>query len=192
MKTWRLDDGGQTLVLAARRERLPEVVYWGAILPAGENLETLRAAHAIDLTGGMLDENPDLSLCPEASRTFPGQPGLIVRSENGTPLLPKFCFLSAENGSNLTLKYRDEDNGLTLTFSFETDPETNIIRAKTILNADAPVHLHWLAAPVMPAPQQSDEMIDFSGRWCREFETNHTPWSPGIRYRENLHGAHGA
>jgi alpha-galactosidase len=25
----------------------------------------------------------------EASRTFPGQPGLIVRSKDGTPLLPR-------------------------------------------------------------------------------------------------------
>lgn len=191
MKTWRLDDGSQTLVLAARRERLPEVVYWGAVLPKDENLDTLLAAHAIDLTGGMLDENPDLSLCPEASRTFPGQPGLIVRREDGTPLLPKFCFQSAENGSDLALKYRDDDNGLTLTFSFETDADTHVIRAKTVLNADAPVHLHWLAAPVMPAPQQSDEMIDFSGRWCREFETNRTAWSPGIRYRENRTGRTG-
>ena len=191
MKTWRLDDGRQTLVLAATRERLPEVVYWGAMLPKDEDLSAVHAANAIDVTGGMLDENPDLSLCPEASRTFPGQPGLIVRRKDGTPLLPKFHFASAQNGAELILKYRDSDNGLTLMFEFETDPDTYIIRAKTTLQADAPVHLHWLAAPVMPAPQLSDEMIDFSGRWCREFETNRTPWSPGIRYRENRTGRTG-
>lgn len=191
MQTWRLDDGRQTLVLAAKGDRLPEVVYWGAVLPKGEDLATLHAAHAIDVTGGMLDENPDLSLCPEASRTFPGQPGLIVRMENGTPLLPKFCFDGAENGKDLRLMYRDADNGLTLTFEFVTDPDTHIIVARTILSAQAPVHLHWLAAPVMPAPQQSDEMIDFSGRWCREFQTNRTAWSPGIRYRENRTGRTG-
>ena len=191
MKTWRLDDGRQTLVLAATRERLPEVVYWGAMLPKDEDLSAVHAANAIDVTGGMLDENPDLSLCPEASRTFPGQPGLIVRSKDGTPLLPKFHFASTENEKGLILKYRDADNGLMLTFEFETDSDTYIIRAKTTLQADAPVHLHWLAAPVMPAPQLSDEMIDFSGRWCREFETNRTPWSPGIRYRENRTGRTG-
>ena len=97
MKTWRLDDGRQTLVLAATRERLPEVVYWGAMLPKDEDLSAVHAANAIDVTGGMLDENPDLSLCPEASRTFLGQPGLIVRRKDGTPLLPKFHFASAEN-----------------------------------------------------------------------------------------------
>ena len=45
----------------------------------------------LDVTGGMLDANPDLSICPEATRTFPGQPGLILRDGDGTPLLPKFC-----------------------------------------------------------------------------------------------------
>ena len=47
-------------MLAARTTRLPQVVYWGAPLPADEDLATLQAAHAIDVTGGMLDENPDL------------------------------------------------------------------------------------------------------------------------------------
>lgn len=191
MKTWRLDDARQTLVLAAQRDRLPEIVYWGAALPMHEDLATVHAAHAIDVTGGMLDENPDLSLCPESSRTFPGQPGLIVRAENGTPLLPKFCFVSADHEKDLTLKYRDDDNGLTLTFEFISDPEAHIFRAKTVLNADAPVHLHWLAAPVVPAPQNSDEMIDFSGRWCGEFQSSRTPWSAGIRYRENRTGRTG-
>lgn len=191
MQTWRLDDGRQTLVLAARRERLPEVVYWGAPLPEGEDLAALQAAHVIDVTGGMLDENPDLSLCPEASRTFPGQPGLIVRAQDGTPLLPKFCYAEESNGKDLTLRYRDEENGLTLSFIFATDPATRIITSQATLDADAPVHLHWLAAPVMPGPQLSDEMIDFTGRWCGEFQSNRTAWSPGIRYRENRTGRTG-
>ena len=95
VRTWRLDDDGrQTMVLAATGDRLPEVVYWGGPLPASEDLAVLHAAHALDVTGGMLDENADLSLCPEAARSFPGQPGLILRDGDGTPLLPKFCYAS--------------------------------------------------------------------------------------------------
>ncbi len=191
IKTWRLDCGRQSLVLAARRARLPEVVYWGACLPDGEDLATLMAAHAIDVTGGMLDENPDLSLSPEASRSFPGQPGLIVRDTDGTPLLPKFCFENAQDDSGLRLTYRDADNGLTLTFEFAADAQTHVITCRTRLDANRPVHLHWLAAPVMPGPQQSVDMIDVSGRWCGEFALNRTPWSPGMRYRENRTGRTG-
>ena len=190
-RQYRIDDGRQTLVLAAHSDRLPEVVYWGPALDAGEDLATLQAAHVIDVTGGMLDENPPLSVCPEATRTFPGQPGLIVRDTDGTPMLPKFCFAREETSDGLTLTYADAENGLTLTVTFRPDPDTHIITCQTTLNTERPVHLHWLAAPVLPGPQQSDEMIDFSGRWCGEFQTNRTAWSPGIRYRENRTGRTG-
>lgn len=191
MRRWRLDDTRQTLVLAAKGDRLPEVVYWGAHLPQTENLDTLNDAHAIDFTGGSLDENPELSLCPEAIRSFQGQPGLIVRDGSGTPILPKFCYAGEQTDDGLTLSYHDAGNGLTLTFSFWLDQDTHVIAAKTTLDAENPVHLHWLAAPVIPAPQQSDEMIDFAGRWCGEFQTATTPWSAGIRYRENRTGRTG-
>ncbi|MFT6074773.1 MAG: alpha-galactosidase [Yoonia sp.] len=190
-RTYRIDDGCQTLVLAARNDRLPEVVYWGALLPLAEDLDTLHAAHGIDVTGGMLDENPDLSICPEATRSFPGQPGLIVRDSDGTPLLPKFCFESATQNGTLELTYSDAANGLTLSVSFASDPETHVITCQTTLNATRPVHLHWLAAPVLPGPQQSDEMIDVSGRWCGEFQLSRTAWAPGMRYRENRTGRTG-
>ncbi|MEM9796826.1 MAG: alpha-galactosidase [Pseudomonadota bacterium] len=195
-RTWRLDDhdgtsARQTLVLAAHGDRLPQCIYWGAPLPPGTDLATLAAAHAIDVTGGMLDENPDLSLCPEAIRTFPGQPGLILRDTDGTPLLPKFCFASQDDTDGLVLTYADAQNGLDLTFRFTTDPDTRILTAKTTLAATRPVHLHWLAAPVLPAPQQATEMIDVSGRWCGEFQLNRIPWTPGIRYRENRTGRTG-
>ena len=191
IRTYRLDDGRQTLVLAAHHDRLPQVVYWGATLPMQEDLETLHAAAAIDVTGGMLDENPDLSICPEATRTFPGQPGLIVRDSDGTPLLPKFCFKEMTQNGTLELVYEDVGNELTLTASFTVDSDTHIITCQHTLDASRPVHLHWLAAPVLPAPQQSDEMIDFSGRWCGEFQANRTAWSPGMRYRENRTGRTG-
>lgn len=188
---YRLDDDRQTMVLAARNDRLPEVVYWGPALPAGEDLDTVHAAHRLDVTGGMLDENPDLSICPEATRSFPGQPGLILRDADGTPLLPKFCFEQAETDAGLTLVYRDDVNDLRLTVTFQTDAHTKIITCQTTLDASRPVHLHWLAAPVLPGPQQSDDMIDFSGRWCGEFQPNRTAWSAGMRYRENRTGRTG-
>ncbi|WP_085307981.1 alpha-galactosidase [Planktotalea arctica] len=192
MQHWRLDCSRQTLVLAATGARLPQVVYWGAPLPVTEDLATIHAAHTIDVTGGMLDENPDLSICPEASRTFPGQPGMIIRSQNGTPLLPKFCYESdTVSETGLTLIYRDEAHGLRYTATFQIEPITHIITTQAILDADAPIHLHWLSAPVFPASQQSAEMIDFSGRWCGEFQLNRTAWSPGIRMRENRTGRTG-
>ncbi|WP_227258203.1 alpha-galactosidase [Kangsaoukella pontilimi] len=192
MQSWTLEDGRQTLVLAARAERLPEVIYWGAALPGTDNAAVLASAQALDVTGGMLDENPALSICPEASRTFPGQPGLILHGADGQPILPAFLFAEEERSDTaLTLTYRDAAHGLTYRACFALDPDTHVIQATAALEADRPVHLHWLAAPVMPGPQLSDEMIDVSGRWCGEFQLNRTAWSPGVRCRENRTGRTG-
>ena len=192
MQSWRLDTSQQTLVLAARRRHLPSVVYWGASLPEDENLDLLFEAHIIDLTGGMLDENPDLSICPEATRSFPGQPGLILRSENSEPLLPKFCFSHEKAIHNgLKLFYENEEGGLTYSAEFNSFEDSNIITAHATLVSNLPVHLHWFAAPVIPAPQSANEMIDFSGRWCGEFQEVRSPWHAGMRYRENRTGRTG-
>ena len=140
----------------------------------------------------MLDANPEISICPEATRSFPGQPGLIIRDESGTPLIPKFCFSEAiETDHGLELVYTDQSELLTYRAIFKIDTHSHMIVAKTILDAERPVHLHWLSAPVFPASQQSTEMIDFAGRWCGEFQTNTTPWSAGVRFRENRTGRTG-
>ena len=194
MRTWRLDDGRQTLVLAARGARLPEVVYWGAPLPEGADCAALARAGRIDVTGGMLDENPDLSICPESARSFPGQPGLVVRDGGGRPLLPAFTYEREEaagDGRGLLLVHRDAALGLTHCARFDTDPVTGIMTLRTALEAERSVHLSWLAAPVLPAPHLAEEMIDFSGRWCGELRANRIGWRPGIRMRENRTGRTG-
>ncbi len=192
IKTWRLDDARQTLALAARDGRCPEVVYWGAPLPQDEDLCALAAVTQLDVTGGMLDQNPDLSICPEAARSFPGQPGIIVRREDGTPLLPQFTLADdALQDNSLKIVCADLLNSLTYTAVFALDPQTHVIAMTAQLDCDRPLHLHWLAAPVLPGAQSSDEMVDFAGRWCGEFQMNRTPWSAGIRYRENRTGRTG-
>ena len=194
MRTWRLDDGHQTLVLAACGGNLPEVVYWGAPLPGETDCASLSRAGRIDVTGGMLDENPDLSICPEAARSFPGQPGLVVRAGDGTPLLPLFTYGREEvvdDGSGLLLVHCDDANGLTHCARLRTDPATGVMTLRASLAAERPVHLSWLAAPVLPASHRADEMIDFSGRWCGEFRANRVRWQPGIRLRDNRTGRTG-
>ncbi|MCY4453336.1 MAG: alpha-galactosidase [Immundisolibacterales bacterium] len=194
MQAWRLDDGHQTLVLAARDRRLPEVAYWGAPLPADTDCAALARAGRIDVTGGMLDESPDLSICPEAGRSFPGQPGLVVRGADGGLLLPRFRFRSESSGGDagsLTLVFSDRSLDLTYSARFDTDASTGVMTLRATLEAGSPVRLSWLAAPVLPAPQLADEMIDFAGRWCGEFRPVATPWGPGVRHRENRTGRTG-
>jgi len=192
IQAWRLDDKRQTLVLGARDGRLAEVIYWGGRLPDGEDLSSLYSAHELDVTGGMLDVNPELSICPEASRTFPGQVGLVANSLDGTKIVSKFQFTEAkQNQDSLELIYDDAKNGLTYTARFAVNGETNMLSAQAYLDSREPINVQWFAAPVLPASQQSAEMIDFSGRWCSEFQANMVPWTAGAHVRDNPTGRTG-
>ncbi|NUB44852.1 alpha-galactosidase [Fertoebacter nigrum] len=188
MKCWRLDSGAQTLVLACFGA-LPEVVYWGALLPADEDLSSLVAATRNDLTGGMIDALPAVSLTPESGRAFQGQPGLVLAAADGTPLHPALVFDHAETGPG-HLRLVSRHGGLTLIHTADATPG-GLIALQTKLQSDAPVRLHWLAAPVLPAPQRATEMIDVSGRWTREFHLNRVAWTAGIRLREARTGRSG-
>jgi alpha-galactosidase len=184
---WRVDAGCQTLVLTTWGG-VPEAVYWGASLPADEDLAQLAAATRHDLTGGMLDAVLPLSLTPESGRAFPGQAGLVLATADGVALHPVFAFDHAVTGAKLELVSRA--GGLRLTHVI-TAHATGVMVLQTRLDSDVPVRLQWLAAPVLPAPQTGVEMIDVHGKWTREFHLNRTPWSAGIRLRESRTGRSG-
>ncbi len=91
MTQWRLDAPGQTLALAVT-DGLPFVIWWGPTLPQDEDLATLQAAGRSDLTGGMLDRLPDLTLCPLPAADWQGQPGWRLPTNTETPFIRACCF----------------------------------------------------------------------------------------------------
>ena len=192
IQTWRLDSKTQTFVLAAENHALPSVIYWGASLPKNENLEQLYHAHQQDVTGGMLDENPALSICPEARRSFAGQAGLVLYSGQGLPLFPKFSYSNETyHNQTLNLHYRDDALGIEYQADFEIYDDSDMIVTMAKLTADASIYVHWLSVPVVSASASIDEMIDFGGRWCGEFQEIRTPFQTGIHMRENRTGRTG-
>jgi alpha-galactosidase len=184
---WRVDTRGQTIALASDGG-IPEVVYWGPRLPDDEDLGQLALAARNDVTGGMLDRLPALSLSPEPGRAFQGQPGHILAEADGTPLNPAFTFEGVQDEHGV-LSLVSRAPGLTLAHHFNMRRK-GVMTLQTTLSADRPIRVLWLAAPVLPAPQQG-EMIDVHGKWIGEFHLIRTPWSPGIRAREARTGRSG-
>jgi alpha-galactosidase len=188
MPQWRLDTAQQTLVLASAGA-MPQVVYWGTPLPASEDLEALALSQVSDLTGGMLDRLPDLSLCPLPGADWQGQPGMVVSEVDGRQITPRFLFDRADIASDgLTL--HSAADGLRLSHSFRV-LTTGMLTMTTALHSDRPVRLHWLAAPVLPVAAYGSEMIDVAGKWLGEFQLQRQPWSFGARLRESRTGRSG-
>lgn len=114
MQTWRLDDSAQTIVVAAINNNMAFVAYWGAVLPEHEDVNQLVKAQVRDLTGGMIDQNAPVSLCPVEGNAFSGMPALIASDAMGTALMPRFTLQHAcYNKQALELIYNDVDLGLT-------------------------------------------------------------------------------
>ena len=119
IRSWRLDGERQSLVLSSTENRLAQIIYWGPRLPDDEDVSMLYKAGSLDVTGGMLDQNPELSISPEASRNFPGQVGMVLRDQSGVPIVTKFRFVDADQtDQSLTLIYRDETYELIYTAEF--------------------------------------------------------------------------
>lgn len=187
MKTWRLDDGAQTLVAVSRDGGLPEVIHWGMPLPPGEDLTALAAAAVLDVTGGMMDANAPLSICPEAGHQWPGQPGLQVTDAEGRTIQTRFqCQTVTCDGSTLQVVAQDASG---LCYRASLALVGGMLRAGSSLQSDAPVRVHWLAAPVLPA--WGDGLVDYAGRWIGEWQSHHHEWSPGIHMREARQGRSG-
>ncbi|SEN52231.1 alpha-galactosidase [Palleronia pelagia] len=191
MPQWRLDDGRQTLVMAAEGDALPAVIYFGTALPRDEDLEELARAQAMDLGGGTLDVVAPISLCPEPGRGFGGHPGAMLRDSDGLPLTLAFEGARVEaTDTAFRVTARNRGVGLRYNAVIEILP-TGLVALRADLDADAPVICDWLAAPVLPGPQDAAPMIDIHGGWISEWRAVETPWQPGQRVRDGRQGRSG-
>ena len=189
MKQWRLDTRNQSLVLSSLNNRLPCIIYWGECLPRDENLDELYEASKKDWGDNLLDQIPELSILPEQSANFSGQLGCKMRDVNGHLLSSSFVFFADEVSNNsLTLVFKDKDLGITYTAGIDALYEDDVYALNAKIDSNNPIIMEWLSAPVIEAPQTSNEMLDFGGHWGSEFRSQTTPWVTGVHLRESRVG----
>ena len=189
MKQWRLDTRNQSLVLSSLNNRLPCIIYWGECLPRDENLDELYEASKKDWGDNLLDQIPELSILPEQSANFSGQLGCKMRDANGHLLSSSFVFFADEVSNNsLTLVFKDKDLGITYTAGIDALYEDDVYALNAKINSNNPIIMEWLSAPVIEAPQTSNEMLDYGGHWGSEFRSQRTPWVTGVHLRESRVG----
>lgn len=189
MKQWRLDTRNQSLVLSSLNNRLPCIIYWGECLPRDENLDELYEASKKDWGDNLLDQIPELSILPEQSANFSGQLGCKMRDVNGHLLSSSFVFFADEVSNNsLTLVFKDKDLGITYTAGIDALYEDDVYALNAKINSNNPIIMEWLSAPVIEAPQTSNEMLDYGGHWGSEFRSQRTPWVTGVHLRESRVG----
>ena len=169
---WRLDSATSTLVLLSETDRLPQVLHWGGRLPDGEDLDALWRAGVSDVTGGMLDRRPPMTICPMREDGFPGAQGcdadLRLRLDG-----------VERSDDALTLTYRD--GGAVLRVDVTADAQTEVFTLTTRLEG---AKFNWLSAPAFPVPPASEAFISYGGKWIGEFQEKRIDWTTGAHVRE--------
>ena len=194
LDTVRIDAGQQTIVLASREQRLPEIVYWSTALEKGTDLTSLVALRRASIGHSMLDSVTELSVLPESGRAFPGHCGLAGRGISGRRWSGQFILdapLAADaSGTRLCITATDTSAGLRLNQNLSFDDDSGVLTLQSSVRNldDEPYCLDWLACPVVPAFGNGTSILGFHGRWCREFQSQAIPWRRGSHVREHRLG----
>ncbi|WFE49505.1 alpha-galactosidase [Micromonospora sp. WMMD1155] len=187
-----------SLVLDARGPGLPRVVHWGGDVGDldDDGLRQLTDATVPPVVPSSFDEPPVLSLLPEASAGWSGRPGLAGHRD-GRDWSTAFrrdgldVDQAADGAARVTVRATDPEAGLALTIEVTLDPYGLLtVRHRLRNDGDSAYELRELT-PVLPVPAVATELLDLTGRWCRERSPQRHPWQHGAWVREGRHGRTG-
>ncbi|GHC99527.1 alpha-galactosidase [Zhihengliuella salsuginis] len=135
-------------------------------------------------------------LVPQASSGWPGRPGLrgsfVVDGRAGHGFSPALRVTNVDATADaVTVTQHDDALGLTLATHLRLHPGGLLEAAHTLSNRGTdPYQLDELAV-VVPVSRQADEVLDLTGRWCREKHPQRARLRQGTWVRSGRHGRTG-
>ncbi|GIG92347.1 alpha-galactosidase [Plantactinospora endophytica] len=190
---------GVSLLLDGTDPGIPAVLHWGADLGplTGPELADLGAALRRPARPGT-PEGRAVGILPEHTYAWFGRPGLSGHRA-GRDWSPRFRRTDLrvrdgqdDTGATIVVTATDDAARLDLVLELELDPAGLLrLRAELANPPDAdPYQLDGLVLG-LPVPPQADELLDLTGRWCRERAPQRTPFTVGTRSRESRRGKPG-
>ena len=163
---------------------VPAVVHWGA--DVGPVLDGIEAATDRPRPPATLDVEPLRSLLPEAASGWTGVPGIECHRGDG-PVFPRLVAAELDvGGDRCTFAATDEAAGVRVEGTVALGAAMTV--EVTLVNTGPdPLHVQRLA-PVLPLPDDADELLRFGGQWCGEFQPLRLPWAVGSHVVESRHG----
>ena len=169
----------------------PALVHFGADLgPELPDLSMLRDP----VPHSALDTPVTLGLIPQASSGWRGRPGLRGH-RNGGSFSARLRLASAETDQgdpgSAVITQSDPDAGITVRTEIRIN-EGGLLQLRHALTNDGPdtYFVEELAA-VLPGGRAATEILDLTGRWCRESHPQRLPLHQGTWVRSGRHGRTG-
>ncbi|MFI6345895.1 alpha-galactosidase [Streptomyces sp. NPDC050560] len=178
---------------------LPRVLHWGEEL--GELTDADARALVLTADGPVLNSAPDLprrcTVWPTRADGWSGTPGHEGHL-GGSGTAPRLRLAGADEApGELTVRLADDAVGLTVTQRFRLAPSGVLSVDATLRrlpDAPAPGVPYDLASAVLqlPVPTRASEVLDFTGKWCREAAPQRHPLVHGSHVRQARRGRPGS
>jgi len=201
MDPLHLRSAGTSLVLSFD-DGEAEVIHWGADL--GSTLPDL-AILGGPIPHSAIDVTVPAALLPQASSAWQGRPGLRgQRIADGVPGLDfslrlRVVDVQVDSSSAVAtaaaaaavIVQQDPDAGITVTSGLTLHPGGLLeLRHTAVNDGTSPFQLDELAT-VLPVGPDAVELLDLTGRWCRERHPQRRPVQQGTWVRTGRHGRTG-
>jgi alpha-galactosidase len=183
---------GVSLVLDAGGDHLPRVVHWGADVGEAVDLEALARAATPPLAPAVLDVRVPVSLVPERAAGYRGRPGLSG-SRQGAAWSPSFRVTGREltTDGGVEIAAEDPETRLALRSELRLAPSGLLAVRHALRNLGPGSYQLDELACVLPLPAVARELLDLTGRWCRERSPQRRLLGQGAWRREGRHGRTG-
>lgn len=169
----------------------PALLHFGADLGPGlPDLTMLRDP----VPHSALDIPVTLGLIPQASSGWRGRPGLRGH-RNGRAFSSRLRLVSAavaaDDAGSAVLTQSDPDDGITVRTELRINDGGLLQLRHTLANDGADNYTVEELAAVLPVGRAGVEVLDLTGRWCRESHPQRLPLQQGTWVRSGRHGRTG-
>ncbi len=197
-----LRQGGVSVVVAPDPDGVPTMLHWGPDLGelTAEDLAGFASLHGPGRPHSALDVPRYLGVVPDQASGFSGRPaleGLRVGSTAAAlrPALREWEWHSdagtGPGGSTLVLDGADPEAGWQARVTLALT-EAGLLRARTQVTNTAAGDLYLAGVhTVLPVGAHATELLDLTGRWCKERTPQRHPWVQGAFVRTGRRGRTG-
>ncbi|WP_330474973.1 alpha-galactosidase [Terrabacter sp. C0L_2] len=190
-----LESAGTALVLEPRPggSGLPEVLHWGPVLEGGASAyAALAALTTAPRPPSSLDEPWPLTVLPGEADGWEGTPGWAGhRAGSAGAVRWHDVTCAAEGGAIVTRASSPDGIRLELRHALDEHGVLRVDASVTNTGEDSvPLDVAALRA-LLPLPLRADEILDLTGRWCRERSPQRSALDHGTHLRASRRGRTG-
>jgi alpha-galactosidase len=189
-----------SVVLTSSRAGDPVLLHWGAALgdPDDDELAGLAGAHVPGVPHSAPDAPRQRGLLGQAAAGCTGLPALegLRPSRAVAPWAPRITaweWAVDDSGPDAVVRLagRDAEAGWDVELALELTRE-GLLRLRTsVTNSGVEPLLLAAVRSALPVPARATELLDLTGRWCRERTPLRRAWVSGTHLREGRHGRTG-